>query len=151
MIFKKPLTWILTLSLLYFPLFAQTKADKKAAEEAARVAQIKTTVQSYGTGENALIEVKLKNGTKRKGYISEAQDEGFVVADTAAASSYDIRYAEAASVKPYKLPNGPGNKKTAIIATVVIVGAVVAAIFAYKHCKKLEREGKTCPVDETNY
>ena len=151
MIFRISLTWVLTLSLLPFSLFAQTKADKKAAKETARVAQIKTTVQSYGTGESALIEVKLKSGTKRKGYISEAKDEGFVVADTAAASSHDVRYDEVASVKPYKLPTGPGNKKTAIIATVVIVGAVVAAIFAYKHCKKLEREGKTCPVDETDY
>jgi hypothetical protein len=108
---KKCLTWVLLLSLLPFPLFAQTKADQKAAQEAARIAQIKTTIQGYGTGEDALIEVKLKNGTKRKGYISEAKDDLFVIADTAAASSYDLRYAEVAAVNPISCRPGRATKR----------------------------------------
>lgn len=149
--FRKYLTSFLILSLLTTQLFAQTKAEKKATEEAARVAQMKATIQGYGTGEDALIEVKLKTGKKLKGYISETKEELFVVADTAAASSHDIRYAEVAAVKPYKLPTGPGNKKMVALITIVVIGAVVAAIFGYKHCKKLEREGKTCPVYEDTY
>ncbi|HEX4946819.1 MAG TPA: hypothetical protein VFZ34_09155 [Blastocatellia bacterium] len=153
MIFKKPLTWILILSLLHFPLFAQTKVDKKAAQEAARIANIKTLIQGFGTGENALIEVKRKGSKKVKGYISEAKDDSFVVADTAAASSYEVRYAEVDSVKPWQVQSGggPSNKKNIFWTTVLVVGITVAAIFAYKHCKKLEREGKTCPAYEETY
>ncbi len=147
---RKCLTCFLTLSLLTFPLFAQTKAEKKAAQEAARMAQLKATINSYGTGEAALIEVKRKSGKKVKGYISEVKDDLFVVADTAAASSYEVHYNEINSVKPWKLPT-PGSKQMVLIGVAVGIGITVLAIFAYKHCKKLEREGKTCPVDEETY
>lgn len=132
------------------PLCAQTKAEKKAAQEAARIAQIKATINGYGTGEDALIEVKRKSGKKVKGYISEVKEDSFMVADTAAASSYEVRYSEVTFVKPWKLPI-PGSKQMVIIGTLVVIGITVLAIIAYKHCKKLEREGKTCPVYEETY
>lgn len=148
---KKYLIYFFALTLVNAPLSAQTKADKKTAQEAARSAQIKTTIQSYGTGEDALIEVKRKGGKKVRGYISEAKDDSFVVADTAAASSYEIRYSEVDSVKSWQVPNvGPSKKKTILWTTVFLVGVTVMAIFVYKHCKKLEREGKTCPAYEEN-
>ncbi len=58
--FRKSLTCFLILSLLNLPLFAQSKAKKKAAQEAVRIAQIKATISGFGTGEAALIEVKRK-------------------------------------------------------------------------------------------
>lgn len=143
---RKYLTCFLILALLHSPLFAQTKADKKAAQEATRVAQIKSTVQGFGTGEDALVEVKRKGGKKVKGYISEVKDDSFIVADTAAASSYEIRYAEVDSVKPWQVPNpGPSNKKNIFWATVLVVGITIVVILGYKHCKKREREGNPCP------
>ena len=148
---RKYLTYFLLLSLLNSPLFAQTKAEKKAAQEAARIAQIKATINGYGTGEDALIEVKRKSGKKVKGYISEVKEELFVVADTAAASSYDIRYGEVTSVKPWKIATGPSSKGMVLMWVAIGVGVTVMAIFAYKRCKRLEREGKTCPVYEETY
>ena len=62
-----------------------------------------------------MIEVKRKSGKKVKGYISEVEDDLFVIADTAAASSYDVRYSEVNSVKPYQLPTGGDTKKLVII------------------------------------
>lgn len=148
---RKYLTYFLILSLLNFPLLAQTKAEKKAAQEAARIAQLKATINSYGIGEDALVEVKRKTGKKVKGYISEVKDDGFVVADTSAASSYEVRYSEVNSVKPWKLPNPGSSKQMVIIGVVVGIGVTALAIFAYKRCKRLEREGKTCPVYEETY
>jgi hypothetical protein len=148
---RKFLTCFLILSLIYFPLLAQTKAEKKAAQEAARIAGLKTTINGYGTGESALIEVRRKNGKNVKGYISEVKDDSFIVADTAAASSYELRYSEVTGVKPWKLSTGPSSKKTIFWTTVFLVGVTVLAIWAYKRCKKLEREGKTCPVYEETY
>ena len=146
--FRNCLTCFLILSLLNSPLFPQTKAEKKAAQEAARIAQLTATINGYGTGEDALIEVKRKSGKNVKGYISEVKDDLFVVADTAAASSYKVRYSEVASVKPYNLPTGPSSKGIVITGIAVGVGVTVLAIFAYKRCKRLEREGKTCPTYE---
>lgn len=151
MIFRNSLTWVLILSSLNFPLFAQTKADKKAAREAARIAQLKTSINSYGTGVDALIEVKRKGSRKVKGYISEVKDDSFVVADTAAASSYEIRYSEVDSVKPWQLRTGPSSNGMVLMWTAIGVGTTVLAIFAYKRCKRLEREGKTCTTDDGTY
>jgi hypothetical protein len=149
MLFRNSLTGLLILSFLPFPLFAQTKADKKAAQKAARIAQLKTSINGYGTGTDALIEVKRKGGKKVKGYINEVKDNSFIVADTAAASSYEIPFGEVDSVKPWNVPNGgPSSKKSILWGAVFIVGITVVAILAYKHCKRLEREGKVCPAYE---
>lgn len=149
MIFTKYLTGFLILSLLQFP--AQTKADKKAAQEAARIAQMKAAISSFGTGVDALIEVKRKGSKKVKGYISEVKDDSFVVADTAAASSYEICYGEVDSVKPWQLRTGPSSKGMILMWTAIGVGTTVLAILAYKRCKRLEREGKVCPINEETY
>ncbi len=148
---RKYLTCFLILLLLNPPLFAQTRAEKKAAQEAARVAQIKATIQSYGTGVDALIEVNRKHGKKVKGYLSEVKEELFVVADTAAATSHEVHYSEVKVVKPWKLPTGGDTKKMVLIGVVIGIGVTALAIFAYKRCKRLEREGKTCTVDEETY
>ncbi len=148
---RKSLTCFLILSLINVPLFAQTKAEKKAAQEAARIAQLKTTINGYGTGESALIEVKRKSGKNVKGYLSAVKDDSFIVADTAAATSYEIRYGELASVKPWKIATGPSSKGMVLVGIAIGVGVTVLAIFAYKRCQRLEREGKTCTIaEETN-
>jgi hypothetical protein len=148
---RKFLTCFLILSLVNLPLFAQTKAEKKAAQEAARIAGLKTTINGYGTGEAALIEVKRKSGKKVKGYISEVKDDSFIVADTAAASSYEVRYSEVEGVKPWKPSTGPSSKGMVVMWVAIGIGVTVLAIFAYKRCKRLEREGKTCTIDEETY
>jgi len=149
MLFTKSLTGCLILSFLPFPLFAQTKADKKAAQEAARIARIKATISGFGTGEEALIEVKRKGSKKVQGYISAVKDDSFVVADTAAARSYEIRYSEVTVVKPWQVSSGgPSSKKSIVWGTLFIAGMTVVAILAYKRCKRLEREGKVCPANE---
>ncbi len=151
MIVRKSLTCFLILLLLNLPLFAQTKAEKKAAQEAARIAQIKATIQSYGTGVDALVEVNRKRGKKVKGYLSEVKEDLFVVADTAAATSHELHYSEVKVVKPWKLPTGGDTKKMVLIGVVIGIGVTALAIFAYKRCKRLEREGKTCAVAEETY
>ena len=54
-------------------------------------------------------------------------------------------------VKPWKLPTGGDTKKMVLIGVVIGIRVTVLAIFAYKRCKRLEREGKTCVVDEETY
>ena len=146
--FRKYLACFLMILLLNLQLFAQTKVDKKAEKEAARVTQLKAAMNSVGLGDTSPAELKLKNGGKLVGYISEMKDGSIVFAETALGRTTNISYAEIKSIKAYQSP-GPSNKGVNLILVAVVVGTTVLAILAYKHCKKLEREGKVCPVDES--
>ena len=148
--FRKYFTCFLMILLLHLQIFAQTKVDKKAEKEAARVAQLKSTMNVVGTGDTSPAELKLKNGGKLVGYISEMKDDSIVFAETALARTTNISYAEIKSVKAYKSP-GPSNKGMILGITALAVGLTVLAILGYKHCKKLEREGKVCPTYESTY
>ena len=147
---RKYFTCFLMILLLNLQLFAQTKVDKKAEKEATRVAQLKAAMNAVGIGDTSPAELKLKNGGKVTGYISEMKDGSIVFAETALARTTNISYAEIKSIKAYKAP-GPSNKGMILGMTALAVGLTVLAILAYKHCKKLEREGKVCPVDESTY
>lgn len=147
---RKYFTCFLIVLLLNLQLFAQTKIDKKAEKEAARVAQLKSTMNAIGLGDTAPVELKMKNGGKLVGYISEMKDGAIVFAETALARTTTISYAEIKSVKAYQSPR-PSNKGMILGITALAVGLTVLAILGYKHCKKLEREGKVCPTDESTY
>ena len=148
--FRKYFTCFLIVLLLNLQLFAQTKIDKKAEKEAARVAQLKVIMNTVGIGDTAPVELKLKSGGKLVGYISQMKDGSIVFAETALARTTNISYAEIKSIKAYQSPR-PSNKGLILGMTALAVGLTVLAILGYKHCKKLEREGKVCPTDESTY
>ena len=93
---------------------AQTLPDAQAAEKA------RATVEKIGLGREARVEVKLRDQTKIKGYVSAAEQDFFtVVTDSKTGTSQTVRYAEVAKVKK------PGHGFSA--TTWAIVGAVAAA------------------------
>src|SRR5688572_11864852 len=57
-------------------ILAQTQADKTTTS-----AKVKTKVADRGTGENKRVEVKMLNGTKLKGYISQSGADSFTLVD----------------------------------------------------------------------
>jgi hypothetical protein len=148
--FRKCLACFLMILLLNLQLFAQTKVDKRAEKEAARVAQLKSAMNAIGLGDTSPAELKLKNGGKLVGYISAMKDGSIVFAETALARTTNISYAEIKSIKAYQTPR-PSNKGTILGITALAVGLTVLVILGYKHCKKLEREGKVCPTDDSTY
>jgi hypothetical protein len=72
-----------------------------------------------GTGRNARVEVKLKDNSKLKGYISEAGADSFTVVDLETGSPSTMAYADIAQVK--EKGNGLSGR------TKLIIGAAVAA------------------------
>lgn len=151
---RKCLTYFLIAVLCNVQLFAQTKDDKNAVKEAARVEKLKAEIKTIGTGDTAPAEVKLKNGGKLIGYVSEIKDGSIIFAETAIATTREISYTDIHSVKTYKPPsvNKLGkNKKTVLWVSLFAVGMTALGIYAYKRCKRLEREGKTCATDDTTY
>ena len=102
--FKKALTAALAALLINLAAAGNARAAV-AQDAAAAAAKVKESVARLGTGPSALAEVKLKNRTKLKGYVSEASDEHFTVVGSDG-SVTRVAYAEVESVKAVKPKSG---------------------------------------------
>lgn len=95
---------------------AQSLRDQLATEK------IRTKVLKTGVGVNARVEVKLRDNTQLRGYISEADSDSFTVVEGGSGSTKTISYADTQSVKK---AGGGVSAKTWIILGAAAVGAVV--------------------------
>ena len=98
-----------------------------AAQEARQVEQVRENVRKLGVGEAARVEVKLQDGRTLKGYIREAGDDRFVVADARTGNATTVTYSEVTQLKG---KNGvTGGKASWTAAKVVgVIAAVVGGI-----------------------
>ena len=98
---------------------AQTSRDAELAAKArAKVARI-------GVGQNAKVEVKLRDQSRIKGYISEVQQDSFTVVERDTGVSRSVVYADAMDVKRFS--GGLSTKSWAIIGAAA-AGAIVTWI-----------------------
>jgi len=100
-------------------VLAQTANDTQTTEK------IRANVQKIGVGPNARVEVKLRDNTQLKGYISAAEQDSFTVTDSKTGSTRTVSYADASGVK--KLGGGL-SAKSWIILGAAVVGAEVTWI-----------------------
>jgi hypothetical protein len=61
--------------------------------------KVKTFVAKRGTGPKAKVTVKLKDKTKLQGYISQAGDDSFTLADSKTGQLKTLNYQDVAEVK----------------------------------------------------
>ncbi|MEP6570055.1 MAG: hypothetical protein ABJC10_09795 [Acidobacteriota bacterium] len=95
---------------------AQSLSDQQATEK------VKNKVQQIGVGVNARVEVKLKDHTQFRGYISDASQDSFTIVERTTGSTKTVSYADTSSVKK----SGSGvSTKTWIILGATAVGAIV--------------------------
>lgn len=90
----------LVINLVCVPTTAvgqQTGSDARAEKMKAKVIEI-------GTGPDARVEVRLNNGRRVKGYISEIKDDYFTVVDDKAGVATRIDYAQVVGFKPQRFP-----------------------------------------------
>ncbi len=99
------------------PIQAKTIEDARLAEKA------RTSVLKVGMGPKARVEVKLRDNTKLKGYVSEAGADSFTVTDSKTGASQAVAYANVAQIK--KPGNGLSGRTKAIIAGAAIGGAAI--------------------------
>lgn len=98
---------------------AQSANNDQAAEK------IRAKVQQIGVGGNARVEVRLRDNTKLKGYINDADHDAFTIVDSKTGASKTVSYADASAVKK---AGGGLSAKTWIILGATAVGAVVTWI-----------------------
>ena len=117
---KKTLTLALAISLLHLvvsPVFADSPGD-----DTQRIAKVKAQVARRGIGEKARIKIQLGDKKEVKGYVSQAGEDDFVVADAKSGSKTTIAYRDVEHVK------GKGLPLAAKIGIGVGIGVVVLAI-----------------------
>ena len=98
---------VLSLALIGFllvvtgltPAYAGSR-EKKATRFAEKV---KEGISKLGTGAEARIEVKLRDKTKLKGYVSEAGEDSFLIVDEKTGATSAVTYAQVKQVKGHNL------------------------------------------------
>lgn len=110
---------ILVTAFGFQQVLAQTGNDAQASEK------MRARVQKIGVGSNARVEVKLRDNSQLKGYISAAEQDSFTVIDSKTGSTRTVSYADASAVK--KASSGISGK-TWIILGATVVGAIVTWI-----------------------
>ncbi|MGI8469038.1 MAG: hypothetical protein ACR2N3_11370 [Pyrinomonadaceae bacterium] len=124
---KKTLSILLVALLINLAVMPSVFANNNPEKDAKFAAKVKAEIAKLGVGEDSKVEVKLKDGTKLKGYVSEITDSGFVITDKAGEST-SVPYPNAKQVKG-------GNSKAGIIILVGILAffTIVIIIAATKH------------------
>ena len=85
--------------LLLGPASQIARAGQQSDKHLATTEQIKGKVAKLGVGEKARVTIRLKDGTKTKGYIARGGDEDFVIRDRKTDAPTTIRYADVAKVE----------------------------------------------------
>lgn len=130
--FRKCLSLILSIIFICTTSGVAVLARQKTDGKPTEAEKIKRKVLARGTGVGARVRVKLRDGSKVKGYINEAATEHFVVVRTDERSGQTVRidYREAKELKGY----GKGlssDTKEAVVGTVVAVGVAVGAVVLF--------------------
>lgn len=120
----KKITTIAITLLLAFTLTGQRQAlaSSKAERQARATEKVKAGILKLGVGQQARVTVKMNNKTKVAGYISEVQNDHFVVTDLNSSETTTIAYSGVAQVKGNNLSTGA---KVAIWVGVAVAVAII--------------------------
>jgi len=117
--FKKCLSLIF-IGLLTFAANLQTISAQSNTDKTLE--KIKTSVNQRGTGEKSKVVVKMKDGTKLKGHISQILEDSFDLTDSKTKQTIAVAYRDVAQVKK------PGLSTGAKIAIGIGIGAAVTGV-----------------------
>lgn len=85
--------------LLHAAASVPDSAFARADQAATPVEKVKAAVAKRGTGKKARVTVKLQDGSKVKGYISQAGEDSFTLTDSKTNQTRTLTYREVAEVK----------------------------------------------------
>jgi hypothetical protein len=130
MMLKKYLSTSLAV-LLLFGTIAPAAMAKSKGNQRPSTDEIKIKVAKLGTGAKAKATVWLADGTKVKGYVSQAGDQDFIMHDRNTNAATTVRYAD---VVKFERNNGHSTAKWVGLGAGIGVGAfvlILVAVFAH--------------------
>ncbi|HEY9404658.1 MAG TPA: hypothetical protein VIQ24_18515 [Pyrinomonadaceae bacterium] len=104
---------------------AVAAAKKQAGNDAQLLEQVKVKVARLGVGEKARVTVRFKDGTKLKGYISQAKDSEFIVRDRKTDAPSVVSYQDVARVDSNR---GHSTARNVTIGTAIGAGTVLTIL-----------------------
>ncbi len=110
---------IMLTGIILLAAFGFRSVQAETGEDARRAGQARISILKLGTGERARVEVKLRDDTKLKGYVSAAGADSFTLTDTRTGTTIVVAYTDVAQVKK----SGSGFSTM----TKVLIGGAVAA------------------------
>jgi sensor histidine kinase regulating citrate/malate metabolism len=123
--FKKYLTLILAVLVINLSFSATAFAGTTVEKIAKQSEKVKANIARLGTGKDARVEIKLRDNTKLKGYVSQINENNFVVVNDKTGNASEVPYANAKQVKGNNLSTGV---KIAIgVVVVLVIAALVGA------------------------
>lgn len=113
----------LILNLAFYTTKANTIDNGKEAKFAEKVKQ---SVAKLGVGKDSKVQVKLKDGTKLKGYISEISDEYYVVTNEKTGQTTIIPYPQTKQIKGSNYSGLTIAITIGFVILIIILGAASA-------------------------
>jgi hypothetical protein len=101
--------------------FANSVSAKPGTEKDVQfAAKVKGAIVKLGIGPAARIDLRLRDGTKLKGYVAAAGDDHFVVVNEKTDVATDVPYPQVKRVKGNNLSTGAKVAIAAVIAVIAI-------------------------------
>ena len=116
---------LLVAVVLLFSAVPQSAVARQSSSQAPTVEAVKSKIARMGVGAKAKATIRLKNGTKVKGYVAQAGENDFVMRDRKTDAPTTILYADVLKVEDNK---GHSTARNIGIGVAVGVGAVLAII-----------------------
>lgn len=112
-------------SLQINPVFAKNKQTK----EEQKTLKVKEKIRNLGTGETVKIKVKLYNKTTYQGYLSQSNEDSFVVVDKTG-NSATVKYSDVDSIGGKNLSTGAKIGIGIGIGAAATVGVLFIILYA---------------------
>lgn len=123
--YKKYLSLALVVLLMNVLMGAHVLARPQSSSQNQDVEKIKIKVAKLGVGEKARATVRMKDGTKIKGYIAQARDNDFVIRDRKTNEPHTIAYQDVVKVESNR---GHSLARNLAIGIAIGAGAVITII-----------------------
>ena len=101
------------------------KGNRQTDPQAALLEKVKIKIAKLGVGAKAKATIRLKDGSKTKGYIAQAGEDNFVIRDRKTDAPTTVRYADVAKVEENR---GHSTARNIAIGVGIGVGALLLAI-----------------------
>lgn len=121
---KTHLSWLLA-SMLLLSTFSQPVVAQQSGTQVPTLEKVKSKIARLGVGAKAKATIKLKDGTKVKGYVAQAGEDDFMMRDRKTDAPTTIRYADVLKVEENR---GHSTARNIAIGVAIGVGALLAVI-----------------------
>ena len=125
--FKRTLTIMIAGMLMQLFCVQPASAISKTEKQAQRIEKVKAGILKLGVGTDARVAITLRDRAKLAGFVTEANEESFIVTDPKTGAATTVAYADVTQVKGNNL--GTGAKIA--IGIGIGVGATLLVLFLY--------------------